>query len=204
MSRKKLYQLLACNIAGIDSNLIDLKTIDERQKELYIDALTKIYDKELYIDDSTRSWEEIKNKIKIFKKERNIEIVYLDYMQYLRVKDVKLAYERLEIISSDTKELNKKLQIPICHIVTLNREGKKEAEPQSYHIKGNGDIEYDADIIILLKTINEKIEGDANKRFVQFFVKKNRNGRRGDFNMIFKTDVRRFFEEEKYLTKPST
>lgn len=184
---------MACNLSEIDTLKIDLNLLTTIEKDKFIrKGVEKLYNKPLFIDDQSRYWNDIRRKIKMLKKKENIDIVYIDYLQYIRVKDIRTSYERLEEVSSGIKNLAKELEIPIVVIAALNRAGKSEDEPRNSHIKGNGDIEYDADIICLLKTVTMAIDGDSNKRQVDRKITKNRNGKLSKESMIFYPAVRKY------------
>jgi replicative DNA helicase len=194
MTKEVMYALFACHVAGIDSNKYDNGQMNNQEQVKFVNALETLYNYPLYIYDKGREWSDIKRNIKYFKKEKNIDMAYIDYLQYIRIKGVNRQFERLEIISGDTKDLAKELLIPIAHIAALNRSGKTaDRPPISEDIKGNGDLEYDADIVILL---DEKIDrGDY--REVNFYIRKNKFGKKGAFTCRFSPAVRQF----KYITK---
>lgn len=196
MKRQKIYHILACKVAGINPKSVQKNIITKLEKESLKNALIKLYEKPLYVYDNTRNWEEIKNKSIIMKEKYGVKVFYHDYLQYLRLPDVTDQYQRLEIISAETKQLCKDLNTPIVQVSSLSRTGKG-CEPENFHIKGNGDIEYNADIIGLLWKIEDHVYGDYTKRKVGFKFSKNRNGELFRTEYIFNCALRRF---EKYLT----
>jgi len=191
MPKKKIFLLMACMVAGVNPKLLQKNLIKTSEKDAISKALVQLYEKKLYVYDSTRNWQEIKDKAIIMKKKYNIECLYIDYLHYLRLPGVNQAYERLEIISAESKSLAKELNIPVVEVVALNRTGKN-IEPENSHIKGNGDIEYHADIIFLLWTINYAVDGEFSKRDIGIKVSKNRNGELSKEYFTFRTDIKRF------------
>ena len=195
MTREKVYELMAANVAGVDSKRIQMRILTNEDTSRLVHAIEKLYDKPLYIDDSTRYLDAIVRKIKILNK-KGVRVFYIDYLQYLRTRKPKNQYERLEEISNTLKELSKSLKICIICIASLNRIGKDGSEdPKSHHIKGNGDIEYDADVIMLLKRIDTNSEDGV--RIIEGIVDKNRNGELARFKMRYKPATRQF----KLMTK---
>ena len=174
-----LRNLIACNMAEIDSNKVINRNMNENEKRLYLAALNMLYEQPLFIVDKLNDWFDIKQAIKILKRTYNIDIVYIDYLHYIRHKKIQDQYSRLEEISKGVKSSCTELEIPHVCIVILNKTGDTDEPPQCRHIKGNNDIQYDADIIILLKTFQDNIEGDYNRRIVDFYFRKNRNGKKG-------------------------
>jgi replicative DNA helicase len=201
MSIEKIFQLTVSNISGVPSHNIEHNKLTDPERVEVVRGLEKIYDSNLYLFDDVTNWEIVKKRIMILKKEKNIDVVYIDYLHYLRVDGLKNEYERLEYISKDIKALTRQLKIPIICLATLNKEGKFAEEPELWHIKGNGDIGYDADIAIFLKTLNKAVYGDDDKRLIGFYVRKNRNGKQGVFNQIFDTTKRKFSKTDMQYEK---
>ena len=193
MERKTIYYLLACMVAGLNPKCVQKGLINKTQKEQLCRALEKLYEKPLYVYNE-RNWNKIKDKSYIMKNKFKVDMFYHDYLQYLRLPGVRDQYQRLEIISAETKDLAVQLNTPICQLSSLNRTGKTD-EPESYHIKGNGDIEYNADIIMLIWNQQNNISGDYNKKGVGLKVSKNRYGALNKENYIFNMALKRFEKE---------
>jgi len=193
MKKQKIVNLLSCSLAGIDCNKYELNQLSNAEKDKIISVNERLYEKPLYIDDSTRDWDIMKKKIKYAALVKECDIIYIDYLQYLRTKRARTLYDRLEIVSQEIKDLAKAIETPIVTVAALNREGKKaERPPTANDLKGNSDIEYDADKIILMHTLQQAIDGDYSKRLVEFIVDKNRNGKLGKYRMEFNCALRRF------------
>jgi replicative DNA helicase len=193
MSREKIYYLLACMVAGVNPKFVQKGLIDKQQKYALSKSLEMLYEKPFYVYNS-RDWQEIKNKTYIMKSKYKVDMIYHDYLQYLRLNGVNDQYQRLECISAETKALSVELKTPICQLSSLNRTGKVD-EPENYHIKGNGDIEYNADIILLLWTISNNISGDYGRRSIGIKVGKNRNGELNKESYTFSPALKRFEKE---------
>lgn len=193
MLKDKITRIMACSIAGINPNDMDKNVLKENETNRLIKSLEHLYDSKLYIDDKARYIEDIVRKAKLMKRKYDIDIIFIDYIQYLRVKDnSKSSYERLLEISNECKNLNKELNIPVVVLAQLNRGSLRTDRPYMSDIKGCGDIEQDADIVVLLHTESMAIDNNAGKRLVKFYVDKNRNGKVGDYTMEFNVIHRRF------------
>jgi len=195
MLRQKIINLVACQVAGVDCNDYELNNLKNTEKENIVKANEWLYDQPLFIEDSSRTWEELREKIKIMSLLKQCDVIYIDYLQYLRTPRAQNLYERLQIISTEIKDLAKEIKTPVFVIAQLNREGKKsERPPCANDLKGNSDIEYDADVIILMHTLMAAVDGDFSKRIVEFIVDKNRNGKLGKYKLEFNCALRRFKE----------
>jgi replicative DNA helicase len=192
MKRDEINRLIVCNMSGIDNLKVEDKLMTEVEKDRYLHAIENYYTKNIFIEDSLNEWEDIRQKIKVLKKEENIDIVYIDYLHYIRHKKFTSTQDRLENISKGIKTSCKELDIPHVCIVILNKIGAGEGAPDILHIKGNNEIGYDADIAILLKTFNDAVEGNFNERLVDFYYRKNRGGKRGFERQVYFPAFRRF------------
>ncbi len=133
-----------------------------------------IYDKEKNIDEIVR----------IIKKKHDVgrvDMVFIDYLQLLEVTK-KNATRQLDIgeMTRKLKNLTLELGIPIMALSQLSRavESRVEKMPQLSDLKESGDIEQDANMVIL-------IGGDIEKSKRDIIIAKNRNGPVGMLQMEF-------------------
>ena len=109
-------------------------------------------------------------------------------------------YAEVGEISHGIKELSKELQIPIIVLSQLNRESSKDKEnikPSMSQMRESGDIEQDADAIILLWEKEKEEEKNGIKK-VGVKVDKNRQGRRGEFDFIFDGGLQTFIDKNGF------
>ncbi len=191
--RKKIFQMMACIIAEIDINLLDQKMLIESEKQKYIDAVALLYESNLIIIEKENRIDRIVEMMRVYKKEKNIDMFYIDHLHQLEVKADRMLseYEELKIISKTIKKTTTELNTPIFCIAIMNKIGKQDSEPQLWHVSGNGKIGYDCDVAILINT-EEMLE---DYRLLKFFVRKNRYGKTGSYKMKFICNIRRFLNE---------
>jgi len=115
------------------------------------------------------------------------QIVFVDYVQRLKAKG-DAVYERVSAIAQSLKELAREQDVPVVALAQLNRQGAKNAGME--HLKGSGDLEQEADAVILLER-----EEDAEDR-VNLILEKNRHGPTGEVALHFDGPTMRFFEDE--------
>jgi replicative DNA helicase len=191
----QFMQMLACNVASVDSTRINTINFTKEDEIKLVKALEVLYEKTLFLSDRCRYIEDVVKTIKTMQRKHNIDLVYIDYLQYLQTRNKKLnTLDKLEMISGELKSLSKEIKIPIICLAQLNREGEKSDKPKMSDLKGCGAIEQDADIIILIQNSNLAIDGDFNKRLVNFYIAKNRFGPLIDYKQIFYTQYRRFVD----------
>lgn len=133
-------------------------------------------------------------------------VVFLDYLQKIsidnkRIIDIK---PRIDQAITELKQLSREHQIPVIAISSLNRDGY--SEPGMKSLKESGDLEYSADIVLLLsfrraigsqENSEEYIEKESNKvpREMVLKVAKNRNGAKGQrISIDYYSEFNRFKE----------
>jgi replicative DNA helicase len=199
MESDEIYQLMACSLAGVDNLKLELNELSEVEKDKFINALERMYELPIFIVDELDQWDDVKGNIITMKQDFNVDMVYVDYLQM--IDEPKNQDNDSRYTSKNLKKLAKKLKIPICALCAITKEGKKDEEPETAHIRGNGKIANDADVVIMMKTINESVGNNGNARLLRFFVKKNRGGRRLNYDMIFNCPMRRFVNPKLWYLK---
>jgi len=108
------------------------------------------------------------------------DMVFVDYLQQVRVKSSKSKYEQVSIVSDAMKRLSRDLNIPVFGLAQINREaekGSKEDIPTLAHLKDSGSLEQDADVVMIL---HKRDIADAE---LTLRVAKNRYGQTGDLRL---------------------
>ncbi len=182
-------------------------------------AAENLKNAKLHIDDSaTLSIIEMKTRARRLKRERGLDIVFVDYLQLMKVTGENLRRsdsraQEVAIISASLKELAKEMQIPVVAMAQLNRApehrgGTKEGGPryQLSDLKESGAIEQDADVVMFLHR-EEQVNQDTEKKGeADLFVAKQRNGPTGKVVLAFMAKYTKFgnlehreYDEEGYM-----
>lgn len=114
-------------------------------------------------------------------KKSSLCAVFVDYLQLIpSSKYVSRRHEAVSEISMRLKSLAKELEVPVIALAQLNRNSADEdRSPRPSDLKESGQIEQDADIIILLSRDKTQTEEEAivsGTRKVVVDLAKNRNG----------------------------
>lgn len=79
------------------------------------------------------------------------EVIFIDYVQLIRTKNRTFGrVEAVTDISIALHELAQKQSIAVIGLSQLSRETVKDAEPSMHHLRESGQLEQDADVIMLL------------------------------------------------------
>lgn len=120
--------------------------------------------------------------------ELGAELIFVDYIGLIRDK-AESRYEKLTNISIGLHTLAQQSKITVIALSQLNREGR--GEPTMETLRESGQIEQDADAILLLHAPND-MESEERK----LIVAKNKEGRVGCIEFRFDGSVQRFAELE--------
>ena len=110
---------------------------------------------------------------------KKVDIVFCDYIQLMTHPAAKTRLEELTIISKGVKHMAKDYKIPIVQLAQLNRGSEtQQREPRPSDLKECGQLEQDADKIILLHGESDE-EKEHNQGLKKVLFAKMRQGKRG-------------------------
>ena len=161
-------------------------------EKLTKDAL-KIMNAPLHIVDvPSLSILDLKAKARKFKKEKDIKIIVVDYLQLLRLHR-KVENRQVEVaeISRELKSLAKELGIPVVALAQLSRQTEMRADkiPQLSDLRESGSIEQDADLVLFIHRPayykDKKDISPEEKKQAELIIAKHRNGETGKVLLEF-------------------
>jgi len=141
-------------------------------------AVSLLQDAPLIICDSAKlTMAGIRRAARSVKREHGLDVVVIDYIGLIDAeKKTGNRYQDITEISKAIKKLAKELQVPVVVLAQLNRgstsrPGKK---PTKSDLRDSGQIEADADIVILVHRDMDSDEGQNG--ITELIVDKNRHG----------------------------
>lgn len=148
---------------------------------------------------------EFENIVRMFVRRHGVKVVVVDYLQLMRSsKKNRSQEEDIADVSNSLTEIAKKLDIVLVVLAQLNREYEKDKKrlPRPSDIRGSGQVEQDADTILLLHEVKveeeeERASGRSwsdERQKMMVVVGKNRNGPKGVANFMFYKSCMRFEE----------
>lgn len=186
---------------------INIKTLETMSEEDRSQAFTKINkakdrisDSDIHIINYVKNSYEIKSICRKLHRKKAVDLIILDYLQ-LVPWDKKLSKnDGIAEVSHSIKQLAIELNVPVVLLAQINREGARSGSPDIHSLKDSGDVENDADVIIMMYPQNNDMESckmldSAGNPFISLNYKilKNRDGERdvgGKF--IFRSQNGRF------------
>lgn len=125
------------------------------------------------------------------RKYKRLGCIIVDYLQLVRNPSKKDRVQEISSISRDLKAMAKEFDCPVIALAQLNREAEKNKRPVSSDLKDSGQIEQDADQIIMVNPIVEKDTG-VSTGITEMIITKNRHGKRGSVNVVDRLEICRF------------
>jgi len=154
----------------------------------------------LFDDQPALTLADISAKARLLKRQHGVKLIVLDYLQLCASgKTDDSRHHQLEEISRGIKNLAKQLDLSFISLSQLNREVEKRASgrPVLSDLKESGSIEEDADAVLLLS------RHQGNPQQIVCDVPKNRQGRVGEFRLIFNGQYQQWMESaEPFLHTP--
>ena len=126
--------------------------------------------------------------------------IIVDYIGLVRDPSKKDRVQEVSSISRDLKAMGKEFGCPVIALAQLNRESEKNKRPVASDLKDSGQIEQDADQIILAHPMTDKEDG-LNTGITELVIAKNRHGQRGVVNVIDRLDICRFVSQPQAETQ---
>ncbi|MEC0664827.1 replicative DNA helicase [Priestia flexa] len=127
-------------------------------------------------------------------------LVIIDYLQLIKT-DKTINRHDLQIgeITRELKLLAKELNIPIILLSQLNRGvvNRTDKRPQMSDLRDSGNIEQDADVIILLHRDDYYDRDSENKNIIEVNIAKQRNGPVGAVELVFLKEKGKFLDLAK-------
>jgi len=196
MSMQQLAERLLTSEARVDSHLVRTGKLAKKDWQKIPDAADKLVGANIFIDDSAGlSIMELRAKARQLVSEKNIEILFIDYIQLLSAgKRFESRQQEISYISRSLKALAKELDIPIVALSQLSRapESRTDHRPVMSDLRESGAIEQDADVVLFIfrKFVYSKEPED--KGLGEIIISKHRNGPTGLVNVTFIDKYARF------------
>ncbi|MBZ4203394.1 DnaB-like helicase C-terminal domain-containing protein [Mycoplasma tauri] len=204
VSALDIYKKFLALNSKISINLTDCENLDvlpqiEEAQSFLMNKNLLIFD----IDEKTNNeltTEKISEIIQTFNSKnpgKVIKAIFIDYFQILDLKGNGLEYEKLAKASRQLRRIAKFNNLNMFVLSQLSREYDKKQtnlSPTFSDLKGSGNIEQDADVIMFLYEPQQEII--SNLREPQITIAKNRNGRTSTTQLKFNDSIGLFYESQ--------
>jgi len=213
MPKEQLVTRLLCTRGRV--NLAKLRTGELNAtdwQKLTFEA-DQVWPKWIHIDDTpNQSWGTIKTKLRRHKAycerhDKKLGVAIIDFLQLMKTRPRSKGETRSELIGEITRDVKataKELSIPIVVLSQLNREveRREDKRPVMSDLRDSGEIEQDADNIILLYRDDYYFEDSEEANLAEVIIGKQRNGETGVVKLGFDKHWTRFFNLADFDDNP--
>jgi replicative DNA helicase len=146
----------------------------------------------IYFDDTPgQTMPGIAATARRLRRQEAIGLVVIDYVALIESEERRASrYDRVSDTSNRLKRLARDLDVPVLALAQLNRESEKRGDPRPKlsDLRDSGNLEQDADTVLLLH------EPEECPGVVEVIVAKQRNGPTGEVRLTFHKAFTRFEE----------
>lgn len=192
MTKERLMDRLISAEAEVDSYRIGSGHLTREDWAKISTAMGRLSLASIFINEqSGLTISEMFAKAHKLRLEHGLDLLIVDYLQLMRAGfRTENRTQEVTQISAAMKQLAKDLGIPVIVLCQLNRaiETHKGREPQLSDLRESGSIEQDADVVLFIHQEETQEESAA----YQIFLKKQRNGPTGKFDVAFLKQFTKF------------
>ncbi len=209
MGKEQLVDKMLCAHANVNLRKMRTGTMEDDDFARIGSAMGELSEAPIYIDDAaTCSIMEIRAKCRRLQMEKGLGLIIIDYLQLMegRGKYRDNRVQEISEISRGLKQIARELNVPVLALSQLSRavEQTTPAIPKLSHLRESGSIEQDADVVMFIyrrvsdRSYNPDEMSEEEKRSVEVYVAKHRNGPTGKVNLYFDDNSVSFKSVEKY------
>jgi replicative DNA helicase len=194
MSSLSLYDRLLAMETGLSCSTIITGEANKKEVAKGYEELSKL--KITVAELSKATSKDVEKIAQKFLLENPVDLIIVDYLQFLSDKETGgNSASRVGEISRNLKSLARSTNIPVISPSQLSRkveEGGRSREPRLADLRDSGNLEQDADVVVLL----HRNKDGTDREKVRVIVAKNRNGETGSLSLKFNLLTTRFEESD--------
>ncbi|MEZ0322778.1 MAG: replicative DNA helicase [Hydrogenothermaceae bacterium] len=198
MSKEQIAMRLLGEESKIPLRKIRSGFLSQEELTRIAEVSLKMMNAPLYIDDTASiSILDLKAKARRLKKEADIKLIVVDYLQLLSSgRRSENRQQEVAEISRSLKALAKELGIPVIALAQLSRQTEMRADkrPQLADLRESGAIEQDADLVMFIHRPEyyKKNPTPQEEGLAEIIIAKQRNGPTGIVNLVFIKEITKF------------
>jgi replicative DNA helicase len=201
MSKEQIGLRILSSESGVSNHLIRAGMLSEKNWRDLAEASARLSKGRIFVDDTPGiDVMEMRAKARRLKMEAGLELVMVDYLQLMSVKGkIESRQQEISQISRGLKAVAKELNIPMIALSQLSRRPEQRTgdhRPQLSDLRESGAIEQDADVVCFIYRDEVYNKDTEEKGIAEIIIAKQRNGPIGDFKLVFRNDITKFFNYE--------
>ena len=205
MARRDVRLRMLAGEACIDVGRLEAGRLDGGDLERHDRAFPVVSSAPVTVLDADTSITALAAKCRRLHARGKLRVLVVDYLQQLEpARKVNTRYESVTEVSRALKLLALELDIVVIAVSQLNRgsESRAERRPEMHDLRESGQLEQDADKIILMYREAMHNPTDLNAGVTELIVAKHRNGPTGTVTVQFQGEFVRFVNSTVYPSRP--
>lgn len=189
MSTEAIVERMTARLSGIDSLSLRRGGLGSENLDRAVSANGELAALPIFIDDSST---QTPARLMARTMERpGIALLIVDYLQLVHASKTRGRIENrnqeLGAVSEGLKAIAKELSIPVLALAQLRRprQGEENRRPHLSDLRESGQLEADADLVILLHRPEPKRGENERRDFLEAIVAKQRNGPVGTIGLRY-------------------
>ncbi|HEV7764266.1 MAG TPA: replicative DNA helicase [Thermoanaerobaculia bacterium] len=201
MSKEQIGLRILSSESGVSNHLIRSGMLSERNWRELAEASARLAKGKIFIDDTPGMDPlEMRAKARRLKMEAGLDMIMVDYLQLMAIKGkIESRQQEVSQISRSLKAIAKELGVPVLSLSQLSRRSEQRTgdhRPQLSDLRESGSIEQDADLVAFIYRDEVYNKETEEKGIAEIIIAKQRNGPIGDFKLVFRNDITKFFNYE--------
>ena len=201
MSKEQIGLRILSSESGVGNHLIRSGMLSERNWRELAEASARLAKGKIYVDDTAGMDPlEMRAKARRLKMEMGLDMIMVDYLQLMSIKGkIESRQQEVSQISRSLKAIAKELGVPLLSLSQLSRRSEQRTgdhRPQLSDLRESGSIEQDADLVCFIYRDEVYNKETEEKGIAEIIIGKQRNGPIGDFKLVFRNDITKFFNYE--------
>lgn len=193
MTKIGLFDRLVLSYTELNPDFYKSGNINAKEQGMIDTALDNLVEKPFYVDDTpSMTTAKINSIVRGLVNENRCSIVYIDYLGLIKPDSSNKNLNRnnqVGDISKQLKAIAKDNDVPVVVLCQLNREVEKRTDkrPKLADLRDSGEIEQDADLVILLHR-EGAFDTENNSNEMEFIIAKHRQGALGTATCKYTND----------------
>ena len=183
ISREMLNVALARRMvaqeARVRASALRRSALDSTEESRVAATLPRMKQWPVYLSDEAVSISEMVEMVASWAQPHPLGLVIVDYLQLVRApREIRERRLQVEAVSQSLKTLAIQFKLPVLCLSSLARLSQGEARPTLASLRESGELEHDADVVLLLHR-------EATHAETECIVAKNRDGQLGIAHLTF-------------------
>ena len=213
MSAQMLAERMLAGRAHVESQKLRRGMLNDHEHEMLSVTAGELATSPMFVDDSSGLTPlELRAKARRMKMQHDIQLIVIDYLQLMNSPGCESRTQEVGLISRHIKAVARELEIPVIAMAQLNRgpEGRDGHKPRMSDLRESGNIEQDADVVMLLHregyykkktaqaeaeaagSFEEGIGEEIDDTLAEIIIEKQRNGPTGAVELTWLKQWTRF------------